>query len=74
MIRIRKLGYVIAGALASLQASVAEGDPVYQPILDAFDITPATGAVVAAGVAVIGLYVARGSIMSLINMIRGALR
>ena len=73
MKKLKKLGYVLVGTAVGSSA-MAEGEAVYQPILDNLDVSPAIQAIVAAGVAIIGIYVARGSIMSLINMIRGAVR
>jgi cell division GTPase FtsZ len=69
----RSLAFVIGVSAASM-ASAADGDPIYQPLLDALTFDSVSGVMIAGGAAVIGFQLAKGAIMGLVGMIRGAAR
>jgi cell division GTPase FtsZ len=69
----RSLAFFV-GIGASSLASAAEGDPIYQPLLDALTFDSVSGVMIAGGAAVIGFQLAKGAIMGLVGMIRGAAR
>lgn len=69
----RSLAFMIGVGATSIAS--AEGETAdYQPLLDALSFDGVAGIVIAGGAAVIGFVLAKGAIMGLVGMIRGAAR